>query len=111
MGICGWCTEEGEGFQPSCNDDAGIILYFSQVVCKRARMQMTGNMNPHSMCMKHMKQNDNRQLPVVLPSRHDAYDGHGEHYYDYNHGQAYKEPAPYAPAPPSYSPPAPVYAY
>ena len=41
---------------------------------------------------------------------HDAYDGHGEHYYDYNHGQAYKEPAPYAPAPPAYSPPATVYA-
>merc|ERR1719347_1126743 len=32
---------------------------------------------------------------------HDAYGGHGEHYYDYNHGDAgYKEPAPaYAPEP------------
>merc|ERR1712082_278137 len=33
---------------------------------------------------------------------HDSYDGHGEHYYDYNHGGGYKEshhePA-YAPAP------------
>ena len=37
----------------------------------------------------------------------DAYDGHGEYYFDYNHGSAYKEPAPYAPAPPAYSPPAP----
>merc|ERR1712170_15362 len=41
---------------------------------------------------------------------HDAYDGHGEHYFDYNHGAAYKEPAPYAPAPPAYSPPVPAYA-
>jgi len=38
----------------------------------------------------------------------DAYGGHGEHYYDYNHGASYKEPAPaYAPVPvakPSYTP-------
>merc|ERR1712227_372554 len=25
---------------------------------------------------------------------HDDYGGHGEHYFDYNHGNAYKEPAP-----------------
>merc|ERR1719483_1343366 len=37
---------------------------------------------------------------------HDAYDGHGEHYFDYNHGNTYKEPAPaYAPEPPVYSAP------
>ena len=31
---------------------------------------------------------------------HDSYDGHGEHYYDYNHGDSYKAPEPaYAPAP------------
>ncbi|XP_023330592.1 uncharacterized protein LOC111702990 [Eurytemora carolleeae] len=41
----------------------------------------------------------------------DAYDGHGEHYYDYNHVQKYEEPAyvepvpSYAPAKPAYSPP------
>merc|ERR1711982_263206 len=30
---------------------------------------------------------------------HDDYGGHGEHYFDYNHGNAYKEPAPaYHPA-------------
>merc|ERR1712025_331890 len=30
---------------------------------------------------------------------HDGYGGHGEHYFDYNHGNAYKEPAPaYHPA-------------
>ena len=23
---------------------------------------------------------------------HDGYGGHGEHYFDYNHGNAYKEP-------------------
>merc|ERR1719495_2720974 len=44
---------------------------------------------------------------------HDAYGGHGEHLYDYNHaGPVYKEPAPaYAPEPvyapePAYAPPA-----
>merc|ERR1719219_590905 len=31
---------------------------------------------------------------------HDGYDGHGEHYFDYNHGSAYK-----APHPPAYGPP------
>merc|ERR1712042_67798 len=41
---------------------------------------------------------------------HDGYDGHGEHYFDYNHGSAYKDPAPYAPAPPAYAPPVPAYA-
>merc|ERR1711862_236414 len=25
---------------------------------------------------------------------HDDYGGHGEHYFDYNHGNSYKEPAP-----------------
>merc|ERR1719415_231996 len=45
---------------------------------------------------------------------HDAYGGHGEHYFDYNHVPApsYKEPAPaYAPPGPSYKPsePEPVY--
>merc|ERR1719150_2048203 len=39
---------------------------------------------------------------------HDGYDGHGEHYFDYNHGSAYKEAAPYAPAPPAYAPPVPA---
>ena len=40
----------------------------------------------------------------------DGYAGHGEHYYDYNHGDnGYKAPAPYAPAP-AYSPPKPAYA-
>merc|ERR1719391_1864411 len=40
---------------------------------------------------------------------HDAYGGHGEHYYDYNHtGPKYEEPAYAAPAP-SYKPEAPVY--
>merc|ERR1719251_777075 len=38
---------------------------------------------------------------------HDDYGGHGEHYFDYNHGNAYKEPAHHAPA---YSPPKPSYA-
>merc|ERR1712045_482374 len=34
---------------------------------------------------------------------HDGYSGHGEHYFDYNHGPAYKAaPAPYAPPKPSY---------
>merc|ERR1712001_792008 len=34
---------------------------------------------------------------------HDGYSGHGEHYFDYNHGSAYKAaPAPYAPPKPSY---------
>merc|ERR1711970_850851 len=50
---------------------------------------------------------------------HDAYGGHGEHYFDYNHGGGYKEPhhepvyhepAPaYSPPAPSYSPPKPSY--
>merc|ERR1719309_1350901 len=43
---------------------------------------------------------------------HDSYDGHGEHYFDYNHGPApgYKEPAPsYQPAAPAYQPAAPAY--
>jgi len=45
---------------------------------------------------------------------HDSYGGHGEHYYDYNHGNTYKEPEPhYAPepaySPPVYSPPKPSY--
>merc|ERR1712066_76955 len=35
---------------------------------------------------------------------HDAYGGHGEHYYDYNHGGGYEEP--HAPA---YAAPAPAY--
>jgi len=35
---------------------------------------------------------------------HDAYGGHGEHYYDYNHGNAYKEEPHYAPPKPSYHP-------
>merc|ERR1712186_254471 len=38
---------------------------------------------------------------------HDDYGGHGEHYFDYNHGGGYKEPAHHAPA---YSPPKPSYA-
>merc|ERR1719189_2471829 len=37
---------------------------------------------------------------------HDGYSGHGEHYFDYNHGSAYKAaPAPYAPPKPSYGQP------
>jgi hypothetical protein len=36
----------------------------------------------------------------------DAYGGHGEHYYDINHGDSYKEPAHHEPA---YAPPAPAY--
>merc|ERR1719445_959367 len=50
---------------------------------------------------------------------HDAYGGHGEHYFDYNHGPGkYEEPVAYQPAPapvsyepaaPSYSPPQPSY--
>ena len=40
---------------------------------------------------------------------HDGYEGHGEHYWDYNHtGPKYEEPA-YAPAP-AYAPPKPAYA-
>merc|ERR1719330_692530 len=40
----------------------------------------------------------------------DGYAGHGEHYFDFNHGDTgYKAPAPYAPAP-AYSPPKPAYA-
>merc|ERR1711997_1138681 len=35
---------------------------------------------------------------------HDAYGGHGEHYYDYNHGGGYEEPHA-----PSYAAPAPAY--
>jgi len=36
---------------------------------------------------------------------HDAYGGHGEHFYDFNHGDSYKaEPVAYAPPKPSYSP-------
>merc|ERR1719516_170431 len=38
---------------------------------------------------------------------HDAYGGHGEHYFDYNHGPG-KEPS-YAPAKPAYSPPIQTY--
>merc|ERR1712198_299033 len=49
---------------------------------------------------------------------HDAYGGHGEHYYDYNHvgykephhEPVYHEPAPaYSPPAPAYSPPKPSY--
>ena len=40
----------------------------------------------------------------------DGYAGHGEHYFDFNHGDTgYKAPAPYARAP-AYSPPKPAYA-
>merc|ERR1712227_566023 len=39
---------------------------------------------------------------------HDDYGGHGEHYFDYNHGNnGYKAPVHHAPA---YSPPKPAYA-
>ena len=35
----------------------------------------------------------------------DGYAGHGEHYFDYNHGDnGYKAPAPYAPAPANFPP-------
>ena len=38
----------------------------------------------------------------------DGYAGHGEHYFDYNHGDnGYKAPVHHAPA---YSPPKPAYA-
>merc|ERR1712189_7813 len=49
---------------------------------------------------------------------HDAYGGHGEHYYDYNHvgykephhEPVYHEPVPaYSPPAPAYSPPKPSY--
>merc|ERR1719234_2903143 len=36
---------------------------------------------------------------------HDGYGGHGEHYFDYNHGGGYKEPH----HEPAYAPPAPAY--
>merc|ERR1711936_1373231 len=39
---------------------------------------------------------------------HDGYEGHGEHYWDYNHVGP-KEPA-YAPPAPAYAPPKPAYA-
>ena len=39
---------------------------------------------------------------------HDGYEGHGEHYFDYNHVGP-KEPAYHAPAPAPYSPPKPSY--
>merc|ERR1739847_4282 len=41
---------------------------------------------------------------------HDDYGGHGEHYFDYNHGGGYKEPAHPPPPPPAYSPSKPSYA-
>merc|ERR1711953_1446792 len=43
----------------------------------------------------------------------DAYGGHGEHYFDYNHAnKGYEEPHKYAPKPPKYVPaPAPVPSY
>ena len=41
---------------------------------------------------------------------HDGYEGHGEHYFDYNHVGPKHEPAPYAPPPPAYAPaPKPSY--
>merc|ERR1712002_1415538 len=41
---------------------------------------------------------------------HDAYGGHGEHYYDYNHGDSYgKEPAYHEPAPAYHEPEPPTY--
>merc|ERR1712121_334341 len=41
---------------------------------------------------------------------HDAYGGHGEHYYDYNHGDSYgKEPAYHEPAPAYNDPEPPTY--
>ena len=36
----------------------------------------------------------------------DSYDGYGEHYWEYNHGPSYDEPAPYKEPPKPYSPPA-----
>merc|ERR1719461_1539791 len=39
----------------------------------------------------------------------DAYEGHGEHYFDYNHVGPKHEPAPYAPPAPAYAP-KPAYA-
>merc|ERR1712080_46762 len=39
---------------------------------------------------------------------HDSYDGHGEHYFDYNHGPSYKEAPAYAAPAPAYHEPAPA---
>merc|ERR1712018_208418 len=36
----------------------------------------------------------------------DSYDGYGEHYWEYNRGPSYDEPAPYKEPPKPYSPPA-----
>merc|ERR1712018_676350 len=36
---------------------------------------------------------------------HDGYEGHGEHYFDYNHTGKEHKPAPSAPVPPAYAPP------
>ena len=47
-------------------------------------------------------------IPFVQLKWNDGYAGHGEHYFDFNHGDSYKPaPAPYKPA---YSPPKPTYA-
>merc|ERR1712025_198973 len=41
---------------------------------------------------------------------HDEYDGHGEHYWDYNHGGKPEAPPKYAAPPaPAYGPPDPAY--
>ena len=36
----------------------------------------------------------------------DSYDGYGEHYWEYNHGPSYEEPAAYVEPAKPYSPPA-----
>ena len=46
--------------------------------------------------------------PLSQLKWHDGYEGHGEHYWDYNH-VGHKEPE-YAPAPAYAPPPKPAYA-
>ena len=41
---------------------------------------------------------------------HDGYEGHGEHYFDYNHVGPKHEPEPYHAPAPAYAPPKPAYA-
>merc|ERR1712045_643803 len=55
--------------------------------------------NPDHNREEHLSQKDHTFKAKL--KWHDGYSGHGEHYFDYNHGSAYKEPH-HAPA---YGPP------
>ncbi|XP_023330593.1 uncharacterized protein LOC111702991 [Eurytemora carolleeae] len=96
--------------RPGANGDYAAGDYFQYINVPAHKVFEWGYRrgNPSHNREQYLSQKDHTFKSKLKWS--DAYGGHGEHYFDYNHGDSYKEPAPaYQPAPAYASEPEPVY--